>query len=351
MIGTLGKLTETLRSKMIPLELRRRYTVLMAPRMQGEEPSSSSNLITIARVIGNDLWPRHAEGQSTRNLEFILENEPNFPDSRKAFVINRMFDSARQQHAIDKVREHGHIPLVLPFVDEDYAKKVGDLSWLNAHDDAIDGGPARSLDYREAKKRLWASAEKIRYAININGARNAALEDGRKHGKWTVILDGSCFVSDLVFKQLQTDLCRDPVTPYVIIPMMRLQSNELALTQTPKPNRLEEPHIAFHRDSIETFDERYPYGLRDKTSLLARLGVPGAWLHWRSWEGCPQDTSDCPERYHYKFANTSVFRLSSGARGGRLEAASSNHQRNQSRNEAIFLTLAMLDRRVGCKAD
>lgn len=324
---------------------------MTGPSLAGRESLDSANVITIARIIGNDLYPRHADGQFTKNLEYILEHEPDFPNCRKVFVINRFFDTAREQLAVDMIRKYGHMALVVPFVDQDYARIEFDAKYSDGPVYPPDGHIAPPFAGKEMIMRLWACADKIRYAMNINGARNTALEDGRKNGKWTVLLDGSCFVSEQAFKQLERDLFRRPVTPYVLIPMMRLQSNDQALTVTPVANRNEEPQIAFHRDSTESFDERFPYGLRDKTSLFSRLRVPGPWSEWDRWEGLPREDGTCADRHHYKFSSTCVFRLSSGVKDGQLEARGSRRERYQSRNKAIFHTLAMLDRRVGLHTD
>lgn len=308
--------------------------------------SPDASTVTISRIIGNDLYPRHADGQAIENLNFILENEEDFPNCRKVFVINRMFDPDTEKQAIDQVLAKGHTLLVLPFVDQNYAKQEFNQDILDEEPYPSDGSEIPMYKGKDVERRLLACADKIRYAMNINGARNAALDDGRKHSEWTLLLDGSCYISGKAYGQLQRELYSRPVTPYVVVPMMRLQSNSLALTVDPVCNSDEEPQIAFHQDSMEYFDERYPYGMRDKSSLLDRIGIPGKWSHSREWTELPKRNDDCPHRYYYKYSKTCVFRLSSGAQGGYLESSAAQRERYRSRNKAIFQSLAMLDSRV-----
>lgn len=45
------------------------------------------------RIIGNDLPPRHAVGQTRANLRFLLTEEPDLPGCRKIFIVNRISNS------------------------------------------------------------------------------------------------------------------------------------------------------------------------------------------------------------------------------------------------------------------
>ena len=42
---------------------------------------------------GNDLPPRHRSDKLEKNLAFLLENEPNFPNCEKRFVVNRIINA------------------------------------------------------------------------------------------------------------------------------------------------------------------------------------------------------------------------------------------------------------------
>ena len=73
-------------------EAMRRITVGRRSAHAASPSGHEEMTFTIARVIGNDLYPRHAEGQVLRNLDFSLEHEPAFLRCRKVFVLNRIFD-------------------------------------------------------------------------------------------------------------------------------------------------------------------------------------------------------------------------------------------------------------------
>jgi len=63
------------------------------PRRRPEEIYPPSNVddapdsVVLCRIIGNDLVPRHSKGQSHANLSFILENEPDFENCEKLFIV------------------------------------------------------------------------------------------------------------------------------------------------------------------------------------------------------------------------------------------------------------------------
>jgi hypothetical protein len=110
------------------------------------------------------------------------------------------------------------------------------------------------------------------------------------------------------------------------------------------PSFKEEPQIGFRFDAIEQFDPVYPYGVRDKTSLLHRLGVPGPWCAWAPlpWYLGPRHRSS--DRYRFTYASASVLRLTSGVDNGGLEKPSAQIKRYRSRITAIFSTLMAMDR-------
>jgi hypothetical protein len=62
---------------------------------QEAEMEARPDTFVLTRIIGNDLVPRHAEGQSLANLRFILDHEPPLEACEKRFVVNRIFDDGR----------------------------------------------------------------------------------------------------------------------------------------------------------------------------------------------------------------------------------------------------------------
>ncbi|TIV70940.1 MAG: hypothetical protein E5V89_12390, partial [Mesorhizobium sp.] len=54
--------------------------------------SKMKDSFVLVRIIGNDLEPRHRKGQSYDNALFILDNESDFPDCEKVWLVNRITD-------------------------------------------------------------------------------------------------------------------------------------------------------------------------------------------------------------------------------------------------------------------
>ncbi len=301
----------------------------------------------IARIMGNDLYPRHGQGQMLANLRFILENEADFDDCTKLFVLNKIFDPARQAEAEELVKSHGANSLILPFKPEEYAATGWDVETFGGvgffASEAFHQNPRPVQD----RMRIWAFGPKIRYAMNINGARNAAIEAGQKLAEWTIPLDGNCIFTTASFERLKNDCLSDPFAPYVIIPMHRLEDNAGFESGEPDPRSPEEPQIALHESAREGFDEAFPYGLRDKTVLLKSLGVPGEWQKWLKQDWLPEDDQDIPDKHFYKFTTGGVFRLSSG--GGGFEQANAQHKRYTARNQSILSTVSQLNKIHGTK--
>lgn len=311
-------------------------------RSEGAEPT-----VTLARIIGNDLYPRHAEGQALINLQTVLDQEPNRPGWRKLFVFNRCLDASLVAEAVRQVEAAGHTAIVLPFDPDEYRQIRCDASFFGGlHYFQSPEFKVKSINQRN-RERLWACAPKIHYLMNINGARNVALDQGRAQSDWTFVLDGSCFVSEEAQRRLQRDLVSAPHTPYLVLAMQRLAGNADLATADVEPNRKEEPQLAFRFDAAESFDPAFPYGMRDKTALLDRLGVPGFWNLWGAMPWLPSSRPRAQERHCYKYASAAVLRLTSGVAAGSLEAPAAQAQRYRSRAEAIFRTLAVVDERCG----
>ena len=169
-----------------------RFLTLASSLSRPDVPENVAGSVIIARVVGNDLFPRHGKGQMLTNLRFILEHEPNFTDVTKLFILNRLTDANEQKEAQRLIAEYGHEVLVLPFVADEYAalgwnlEPFGSLDFFTSPEFYSHGFQS------QMRKKILACRPKINYAMNVNGARNAAIKAGRKVAEWTVVLDGSC---------------------------------------------------------------------------------------------------------------------------------------------------------------
>lgn len=288
--------------------------------------------VTIARVLGNDLHPRQAEGQTRRNLDLILREEADLSD--KLFLLNRWSDPLAAEDAAESIRAHGHRVHVTAFDPATYRAARCDWRFLG-DDPAQASRRLQQMPKPQADRaRLWSLRHKLAAAIGINEARNQARDRG---GDWTLLLDGACFVPEDSFATLCTDMETAPFAPALILPMHRLSTPDLG--KPPPPDWTEEPQVALHRSARLRFDPRLPYGLRDKTALFTALGVPGPWDGWGrdAFLPAPEPT---PDRHRYKRARAAVLRLPSG---GALEAAGAQRPRHQARMAGIIATILTLD--------
>lgn len=325
-------------------ELKRRWTVASKRKRIAPAHDGPASGVTLARIIGNDLFPRHLQGQALINLQTTLCEESNPYQWRKLFVLNRIIDGDTQARAVSAIEEAGHEVLTIPFVPAEYQALRYRPELFGGVDYFASAAFAAKDPFTQDRERIWACGDKIRYLMNINGARNSALNLGRKQSAWTLVLDGSCLIAPSAFQALAHDLDADPLVPYVIIPMRRLQAGTELDQADVSPTFREEPQIAFRADACEQFDANYPYGVRDKTSLLNRLGVPGPWCAWTPLPWYAESESCSRDRHCYKYASASVLRLTSGVNNGALELPSAQMTRYRSRVTAIFSTLKEVDR-------
>ncbi len=314
-------------------------------RWQQREPGSEDlerpASFVLYRIIGNDLPPRHRDGQNVDNLRFLLEHEPDLPGCEKRFVVNRIIDPDVERRLLDLLEEHGSTVVNLPFRVEEYQQlgwRVADFTRSGMfYGRAYDGMPkvvrARAIDHAYHDKNL--------YVMNNNGARNAALEDGQTQATWILPFDGNCFFTTTAWEDLRAAVLDKPHIPYVLVPMARINDNRELLDPAFQPEPNEEPQIAFRADARERFDDRQRYGRRSKVSLLRRLGVPGPWDSWgnEEWEASWPEPS--PEAGCYQHAGW-VARLTSG--NPHLET--DERERMLTRMEAIRRCLSQADEQV-----
>lgn len=295
------------------------------------------------RIIGNDLPPRHRGGQSLANLRFILENEAPLPGCEKRWVVNRIVDPAQEAAVLELLQRHDQPVLHLPFVAEDYARIGLDFSCLPRPDYTTTKRFARLS--RKKQNRLLGAVHRLKnnYVMNNNGARNAALADGRARAKWVLPFDGNCFFTAAAWNRLVADVTARPWLKYFAVPMARLLDNQHLFDPAFSPPAKEEPQLLFRRDAAESFNPAFPYGRRPKVELFWRLGIPGPWDLWTefAWDQPRRPLS--PEAFQFGAAGW-VARLFSGVPQLEVSARRSPSQRGIARQEAILTLLHSLDR-------
>lgn len=247
-------------------------------RQHGVTPGPQQ--FALLRIVGNDLPMRHADNQSYNNLRYLLLNEPDFSDCSKYWLLNRIVDRKKEQQLIALLEEHQQEYFRLPYVEDEFLGQPLDLGCLPYV------GYTCSQDFHELpqdyQERLLLRVLRYRsnYAINNNGARNSALAYGKQRARWVLPWDGNCYLTDHAWNQLSQSVSSEPWYPYVIVPMLRLESYEELENETLPDFANQEPQIIFRSDAQQEFSTEYYYGRRPKVELLWRLGVPGPWDSW-----------------------------------------------------------------------
>ena len=299
----------------------------------------------LIRIVGNDLPPRHALGQSLQNVEFILENEPEFENCQKMWVLNRIRDADQERRLIAAFEAAGHAYKRLPFVLDDYAEVPLDLTKLPSAD-YIFTDAFEQLE-EEQKHRAIASIYRHKniHVMHNNGSRNIALDWGRENAKWVLPWDGNCFLTVEDWASVVKDIQEQQACRYFVVPMARLGSNKKAFDTWDPRDASEEPQIAFRFDAKERFDERFPYGRRPKVELLVRLGVKGPWSTGRMdpWD---LDSTPLVPGSHLVGNAGMVRRLASGQAQLEVGGAQGQRDRTYARNDAIVAQLKSLDHQV-----
>jgi hypothetical protein len=295
----------------------------------------------LARIIGNDLEPRHRTGQSRENVEFILKNEPDFPGVKKLWIINRIYDADERKRIVDVLERNNQEYRSIDFDLSEYGKAEWELGRLPSGAYVFDNDYRFLEDRIKQKLHVAVRRHKVLYAMNNNGARNFALNLGRSEFKWIMPWDGNCFLTEKAFANIVGKTRGRPYLPYLIVPMLRVEDNALLLDPGFSRPPREEPQIIFRTDAKEQFDEELPYGRRPKVDLLWRLGVPG------KWDRIDPDPWDLPKAEPTaesgKFQRAGwVARLDSGR--PELEMGDgSSRLRAITRDDAILLTIDRLD--------
>jgi hypothetical protein len=299
------------------------------------------NTFVLYRIIGNDLYPRHQNGQTLRNLKFILENESELENCEKRWIINRIFDKEVEQAVIEILTKYHQKYIHIPFLKEEYKNSKLDMSFLPTPN-YLESKEFSSMNQERRNRILTAiRRNKNKYVMNVNGARNTALRDGRTRAKWILPWDGNCFVTQTAWKQIYSDVASKSHLKYFAVPMTRVLDNTQLLGDNFIPVPVEEPQLIFRMDANEEFNEDFWYGRRDKVELLWRLGIPGDWDYWKDEFWDSKRLPLAADAGQYAFAGW-VARLFSGMKT--LEKNS--RQREAARFEAIIKTIQYLDNEI-----
>lgn len=292
------------------------------------------------RIVGADLEPRHRKGQARENLRFILDHEPPLAACDKRWIVNRVADADEEARILETLAARGQTALVLPFEPDAYARTGWDVSTLPAPD--FLASPACAALAPEPCARLWLATRRAKnlHAMNNNGARNAALADGRGRAKWVLPWDGNCFLTAEAWEEIRAAVAAGPGHRYFVTPMARVTDNADLLRPGFRPPAEEEPQIVLRRDAPDGFNPAFAYGRRPKVELFWRLGIPGPWDAWRDDPWDPPRRPCAPEPVGRAGW---VARLASGRDALERPDKASFLDRGAARRTAIAATLDRLD--------
>jgi len=236
--------------------------------------------VGLARIIGNNLPPRTSGNQSVEQLIFQLRHEVLIDGFSRHWILNRLVDESKTQLIRSILDAHGERWTEIPFNRDEFDS----IAKASQHPKSLYGQePSEELLFHKF-------GPQIAYLMNVNGARNCALE--LKHEGFTHIapFDGGTFLTHRALESVRCGLRRDG-DQTLVLPMARLRTWEEAQHlqndyETGIERFVEEPQLIFPSNFADRFDERYVYGSRSKIEMLWRLGIPGPWDNYQQqpWE-------------------------------------------------------------------
>ncbi len=289
------------------------------------------------RILGNSLPPRHAAGNTVKNLQFILKNEDAFADTKKIWILNTFIDAAEAADIRNIITAAGQDYIEIPFSAAAHYDAFLDVSGLPKpfEEDYVKSQtpPLSNLRFE------WMIRHKSLQIANINHARNVALRQGRKIARWTLPLDGGVFVNSAGWTSFVDRVTADQTSKFMLIPMARVTSIENVNDVKMGTHADEEPQIAIRWDAEDEFDERLRYGNANKTELFKRIGFPGIWDRGMKapWDKHPTEKSKNAGFYG---VGGLVVRLPTGAIGN---TEKNSQTRWASRFDGIETLSASLD--------
>ena len=194
---------------------------------------------SICRIIGNELPPRDSPGTKLKCLKYILDTE-NLKNAHKVWIINQI-------------------------INDDYKSKIYEV--LKNEKEVYE----IAFDYKLYKnKKTWN--EKVKYAVNINSARNFGIKLCQKKFDYVACLDQDCYFWPEQWNEIIQNIKNDssPKNHYGLI------SKRFHFNFIPKSiNDLidEEPMIIFNKNANLLFDESIKFGDNEKNELLWRLKI------------------------------------------------------------------------------
>lgn len=217
----------------------------------------------------------HGELQSLKNLQYILNNEKNFINCKKIFIINKIISKDIEKKIINEIKKYNAIYYVVPF---EYNKFI---EIFNKDHKKLNKDEVRDLfNPYKINDKIQKFLKSINYLIDINNVRNFAAEIGLSHANTVLIFDGNSFLTDDLYFDFESKCKKNNKEKNLFIfPVHRLKNYE-QIFKKEEYNFYYEPQIGFQNIKLK-FDPNCFYTDFDKVEFLLRHGVEGYWNKWK----------------------------------------------------------------------
>lgn len=268
--------------------------------VEGINPKTSKSFI-LYRAIGNDLPPRHSEGQTYDNVQFILAHEKQHDNLDVRWFVNRLVDTSQLLRLVQLLLEY-NASFVIDYFDWSEFSRSDYRLHAFRQPDVLRSHIFRTYSYSNYNERRLILDSILRdrnqIIIQNNPVRNKMLELGISAGaKYVLPWDGNCFITPSAWRKIQGNISTksdghkgsedalNMTLKYFYTPMARVTNNSVLLADDDSVRRhgekkaIEEPQLIFRNDASERFNETIAYGCRPKVDMLVRLRVPGNWTN------------------------------------------------------------------------
>jgi len=237
----------------------------------------------IIRILGNNIEQIHGENQTYENLKFTLDNESQFTDTDKLFVLNKIIDIDKKKMIIDLLEQKQVKYIDIPFIASELPELEHEDLIISLIDKYTQTGEL-SLKEFDFLSLLMNNINK--FFIDINTCRNYCILQGKLNNlyEWIFVLDSNSFFTDSMYYDIVNNISDG--TQYITIPQIRLKACGLTnddvckISDTNKYEKFEH-QLCFHRTSNYMFNESLQYGNMDKAEFLNAISILGPWRKWK----------------------------------------------------------------------
>lgn len=258
---------------------------------EATSPSPGRTVAILTRILGNDGSPMRPPGTTLRQLEFLLEHEPDHPGLEKRWLLHRVADPVQRQALVDRLEQGRQNWSELPFDASIYVGCWTDNGSVPQEHHPWSSGFAQLPQEDQNLVSDYLARRKSLYLFNRNEARNVILQQAGGDARWVFPWDGDCFLTARGWEVIRP-LLDLPQLLYVAVPATTLEDDP------PLPPQLEEPplepglaQLGFARGALGTFNPDLREGAGAEEDLPRRLSLlvpsrPGA-----GWP-CPWEAQD-----------------------------------------------------------